>query len=65
MTLGTKIRILRESKGMSQEDLAKAIGCNRSSVSRWESGKIKDLHFSAIQKLSKVLNISVNMFCDD
>jgi transcriptional regulator with XRE-family HTH domain len=32
-------RMLRESAGVSQGDIAKALGVSRSAVSRWESGQ--------------------------
>jgi transcriptional regulator with XRE-family HTH domain len=31
-------RILREDLGLSQEDVARAVGVHRESVSRWERG---------------------------
>jgi transcriptional regulator with XRE-family HTH domain len=31
-------RALRESAGLSQEDVAQAVGVRRESVSRWETG---------------------------
>lgn len=35
---GQRLRILRESKGLSQAQLAKELGVSRSSVSYWEKG---------------------------
>jgi len=39
MSLGLKIRELRERKGLSQEQLADEIGVKKSSVSLWELDK--------------------------
>jgi transcriptional regulator with XRE-family HTH domain len=36
MTLGEKIQICRKSKGVSQEEMASAIGVSRQALSKWE-----------------------------
>lgn len=36
-TLAERIRELRMLRGLTQEDVAEAIGCHESAVSRWES----------------------------
>lgn len=40
-TVGEKIKTFRTLKGISQEELAKKFGGNRSTVSRIESGQMK------------------------
>ena len=37
---GSNIKLARNSKGYSQENLAKALGVNRSTIARYESGEI-------------------------
>ena len=39
MTLGEKIRRLREERGLSQEELAEALDVSRQTVSNWENDK--------------------------
>ncbi|PEC23719.1 helix-turn-helix domain-containing protein [Bacillus cereus] len=39
MNLGEQIKKLRESKGFSQEDVAKKIGVTRQAVYKWENDK--------------------------
>jgi transcriptional regulator with XRE-family HTH domain len=38
MTIGERIRTLRKSLNMSQDDLADAIGANRVTISKYETG---------------------------
>lgn len=38
MKLSEKIRALRKSFGMSQEELAEKVDVSRQAVSRWENG---------------------------
>lgn len=37
MTIGTKIQTLRKQRGLSQEQLAEALGVSRQAVSKWEA----------------------------
>ncbi len=37
MTIGAKIQTLRKQRGMSQEQLAEALGVSRQAVSKWEA----------------------------
>ncbi|WP_342718969.1 helix-turn-helix transcriptional regulator [Bacillus paramycoides] len=39
MSLGQQLKKLRESKGFSQEDVAKKIGITRQAVHKWENDK--------------------------
>lgn len=55
--LGTKIKVLREEKGMSQEGLSELLGIPRVSLSQIENGK-REISAEEISKLSKIFNIS-------
>jgi transcriptional regulator with XRE-family HTH domain len=62
--IGRKIRELRTNhggKGISQDEVADAVGTTANTVSRWESAtykpSIRDLH-----KLSKLFGVSVSVF---
>ncbi len=37
--IGTEVARRREARGWSQTELAAVVGCDRSAVSRWESGR--------------------------
>ena len=55
---GTTIRQLRESRGMTQAELAEKIGISSKTVSKWETAKgLPDI--TLLQPLSQALGISV------
>ena len=57
--IGKFIKAKRGEKKITQEELAKELGVNNKTVSRWETGKyMPDL--SLFPMLSKVLGVSVN-----
>lgn len=39
MHIAERIKVLRKSKGLSQEELAERIGVSRQAISKWESGR--------------------------
>lgn len=55
--VGQFIKNLREEKGMTQEQLAKAIYCSRSNLAHIESGRVFPSH-DKIVLLSKILGVS-------
>jgi transcriptional regulator with XRE-family HTH domain len=62
--IGRKLRELRTSqggKGISQDEVASAVGTTANTVSRWESAtykpSIRDLH-----KLAKLFSVSISVF---
>ena len=50
MPFSEHIKCLRENEGMSQSELAREIGINRSTLNHWEQG-------NSIPKIDKVLPI--------
>lgn len=52
------IKERRAKLRMSQQDLANAIGVNKSTISRWESGQIEKVPIDFIQVLADVLKTS-------
>ena len=58
MTLGERIKLKREEKGMSQLDLAKKVGYGtRSAISMIEADK-RDLPLAKVREIAKVLEVS-------
>lgn len=53
------IRKLRREKDITQEELAKAVGVERSTVAKWETGRSKP-KADGLLKLSVALNCTVD-----
>ena len=64
-TFGDNIKRLRESKGLSQDELAKKAGCtSRSTISCIESGK-RDCTQKQVLALAKALGVSPGELFED
>ena len=59
--LGKKIRTLRKTRGLSQEDLSHLLGVKRSTISNWEIGRrspsIKD-----VDSLAHIMGVGLDYF---
>lgn len=55
--LGRRIKTAREAKGLSQEDLAGAVGVRSGIVSRWENGR-------NVPRLKRLAEIADVLDCD-
>lgn len=62
MTLGDIVRNKRIELNMTQEDLAKAVGTTKATVSRWESGDIHKMKRSMIAAVSVALHLDPLLF---
>ena len=58
-TIGQMLREIRESQGISQGRLARALGVNQSRISEYEQGELR-LHGAVIVALAKVLGTSAD-----
>jgi len=58
-TFGTKVRVLRDQLGMSQEKLAEAAGLHRTYISDVERGA-RNISLNSINKLAKALQVSAS-----
>lgn len=56
--VGARIRKLREAKGVTQEELAGAVGMMRSNISRIEAAKHRPT-LETMEKIAKALKVSV------
>ena len=61
--LGSKIKELRESKGLTQEQMADKLTCSRQRYSRLEKGLI-DISYAQLLAIADILNINVRDITD-
>lgn len=61
MKLGKLLAERREFLGLSQQDVAAAIGTNKSTISRYETGDIDNMRRDRIYKLANVLELSTKV----
>jgi transcriptional regulator with XRE-family HTH domain len=64
MSLGEKVKTLREKRGMNQKQVAESSGISPATVSRIESGLIKELKSDALKRLSEALGVTVDYLSD-
>lgn len=58
-TMGERIRALRQARGMTQEQLAAAVGVTKSAVSQWESDLTENIRLKTFMALVEVLKTDV------
>ncbi len=63
MKLGEKIKLLRKSKNISQEQLAAMLNINRNYLSRVETGK-SEPSSSVLKNIATIFNIDLNSLLD-
>ena len=61
MAPGEMIREKRKEMGMTQSDLAKIIGTDPATISRWETGS-REPTMAAYEKIMKVLGVEIVAF---
>lgn len=57
MDIGALLKEKRIEKGLTQKDVAAAVGVSEGTVSRWESGKIENMRRDKINALANYLSI--------
>lgn len=56
--IGRRIKQRREELGLTQEDLGKALWLNKSTIQRYETGKISSIKLPVIHAMAKQLNVN-------
>ena len=57
MNVGEKIRAARIAMGMTQEELGKILGVQKSAIAKYEKGRVVNIKRSTLKKISDVLGI--------
>jgi transcriptional regulator with XRE-family HTH domain len=57
MELGQKIREARLAKNLTQEELGKIVGLQKSAIAKYENGRVVNIKRSTLQKLAKALDL--------
>lgn len=58
MDMGERIRKLRKDMGITQEELGKVIGVQKSAIRKYEAGAVKNLKHSSIKKLADFFSVT-------
>lgn len=61
MSLGTLISESRKNKGMTMQELGKAVGVQASAVNKWEKGIVSNIKQSTLIKIAEVLEIDMDL----
>lgn len=57
MDIGEKIKTARLAKGMTQEELGRLLGVQKSAVAKYENGRVVNIKRSMLKKISDVLGL--------
>ena len=57
MDIGTRIKTARIAKGMTQEELGKILGVQKSAIAKYESGRVVNIKRTTLKKISDVLGL--------
>lgn len=63
-TLGTRIKVMRLSRGLSQIDLAKLVGVSRSTVTMWETDQRRP-GYETLDVIADVFNAPLSALLKD
>lgn len=58
------LRQLRENKGISQEELARATGLSKSAISMYENGRREPKNYEILEILADYFNVDMNTLLD-
>lgn len=62
--IGRKLQKAREEAGLSQEELARKLGCTQASLSNYELGK-RRIYFADLQRIGEILGKSITYFLEN
>lgn len=59
--IGTKLRILRKTKGYTQQHLADLLGVQRATISNYEIGR-RSPHIKELERIAELLGVNLEYF---
>lgn len=65
MTIGEKLRSLRENRELSRKELADLIGKSESFITKLELGFLKSAKRDTLESLAKALHVTVDFFTEE
>lgn len=65
MKTAEKVKLLRLQRGMTQEELGKAIGVQKAAINKYEKGRVVNIKRSTLQKLANALGVAPVDLLDD
>ena len=65
MKTAEKIKLLRNKKGLSQEELGNLVGVQKAAINKYETGRVVNIKKSMLQKLADALEVSPADLLDD
>jgi transcriptional regulator with XRE-family HTH domain len=57
MEIGAKIKTARIAKGLTQEELGKLVGVQKSAIAKYENGRVVNIKRSTLQGLANALGL--------
>ena len=58
MSMGARIKYLRELKGMTQDDLGSKLGVQKSAIRKYEKGEVENIKRSSIKTMADLFGVS-------
>ena len=65
MSVGEKIKFLRESMGLTQTELGDRLGVKKNAVSKWECGRVEDIPTSKIKAMATLFGVKASYLIED
>ena len=62
--IGARIKQVREEKGLTQDELAKVLGLNKSTIQRYETAKIEKIKLPVIDAIAQKLDVNPEWLSD-
>lgn len=59
------LKTIRQNMNLTQEELAEKSGVGRVTISRLETGELKETTAGTLSKLARALNVSIDQLVED